>query len=230
MLERLRKEPELFESVGVLHEQLTGGQPELLEHRSGGVELRDTLGQEASGNGYPGSVLGNEGDVQRAHLFGRVTRHVEQGKGLLEATAVCLKESEVRCRLQADLCREIPVLQQSGIETCGHRAITLVGEQRGTLAGQFCGRVGRNERLRSVEVAAGGCQAAEFLLNGAASDEDLSEDVAQSVIPGDPGGLVEQSERVSVLQGIALRPARCAKRQAEGFGVAALARLPDETC
>ena len=92
MLERLREEPELLERVGVLHEQLAEGKPELLKHRSGGIELRDTLGQEAGGYGDPGSVLGNKGDVQRAHLFGRTARHVEQGKGLLEATTFRLEE------------------------------------------------------------------------------------------------------------------------------------------
>src|SRR5919106_1186474 len=74
MLERLRKEPKLPERVGVLHEQLAGGQPEFLEHRSGGLELRDTVGQVPGQYGYPGSVLSNDCDVQRAHLFGRAAR------------------------------------------------------------------------------------------------------------------------------------------------------------
>src|SRR5919106_4563634 len=156
MLERLRKEPKLPERVGVLHEQLAGGQPEFLEHRSGGLELRDTVGQVPGQYGYPGSVLSNDCDVQRAHLFGRAARHVEQGKGLLEATAMCLKDSEVCCRLRADVGGESSVLEQPGVKSGGRGQITLVGEQRGTLAGQFRGRVGRNQRLRSVEVATGG--------------------------------------------------------------------------
>src|SRR5215211_2572908 len=100
MLERFGKEPKLPERVGVLHEQLTGGEPELLEHRLSGVELRHTISQESGEYGHPSPILGNERDVQRAHLFGGAARHVEQGKGFLEATTMCLQDPEVRRRLE----------------------------------------------------------------------------------------------------------------------------------
>ena len=40
---------------------------------------------------------------------------------------------------------------------------------------------------------------------------------------------VEQLERMSVFQGITLRPPQRAKREAQSFGVAAVARLVDQT-
>jgi hypothetical protein len=52
--------------------------------------------------------------------------------------------------------------------------------------------------------------------------------VAQPVMARDAHGFVEQLERLLVLQGVALRPAKRTKREAEGFGVATLPRLADE--
>ena len=85
-----------------------GGQPEFLEHRSCRVELRDTVGEEPSKYGYPRPVFSNESDVSGAYLFGGAVRDVEQVKGLLEASTVCLKDPEVVCCLAADIGRESP--------------------------------------------------------------------------------------------------------------------------
>ena len=121
------------------------------------------------------------------------------------------------------------VLQQPVVEARGRDEIPPVGEQRRTLADQLCALVGVNQRFGSVEVATGGRQSPELVLNRAAGDEYLAEHTAQSVLTGYPGSLVEQLERMSVFQGITLRPPQRAKREAQSFGIAALARLVDQT-
>ena len=61
-------------------------------------------------------------------LLGRAVGHVEERKGLLGAASICLNDSEVRCRLEADLSAQSPVLQKPAVETCGRSKVTLVGE------------------------------------------------------------------------------------------------------
>ena len=100
----------------------------------------------------------------------------------------------------------VSVLEQPVVKTSGRDEIALIGEQRRTLADQLCDLVGWNQRFGSVEVATRSDQPPEFVLNRATGDEYFSEHVAQLVTARDPGGFIEQLERLSVLQGVALRP------------------------
>ncbi len=191
-LRRLGEEPEIHQRVGMLQVVLAERQPGRLVQPCRLTEQAQALGQPARLNRYPAAALGNQGHHRRADpggQFGRLRQTVERGAVV---PVLGLDERHVVGHDGPHGGWGVWAHQRAPVDGGGFGQPADVLQQGGLLQVQFGRTTIRQEGGRAVEVALGGRQPPQLVVDRRPGDQRLAEALDQPAAVGDADRLVEQ--------------------------------------